>query len=331
MTTRGTVLVTGATGFIGRHLVRTLAASGWRVRASVRRPVLGVVPGIDEVVITGAIHARTEWAQALNGVDSVVHLSALAHQTDPKRQPTENEFMTVNAEGTRGLALAAKTAGIDRVVLVSSIGAVADKSVVQIDESTRPAPVTPYGRSKLAAENALRHALAESSVEWCVVRPVLVYGPGNPGNMARLLKLVRSGCPLPLNGIKNKRSFVFVGNLVGAILQVLDSPAANGQIFHVADDEAVSSAELVRLIGLAADKHARLWSVPTWALKLAARCGDMAAELGVHTGLDSYSLQRLQESLSVSNNRIKSLGWKPQVSLAEGLCLTLGSIKGAHP
>jgi nucleoside-diphosphate-sugar epimerase len=255
---------------------------------------------------------------------TVVHLGALAHRTDPRRQPDEREFMEVNAAGTGRLAEAAVRSGnVRRFVFVSSIGAVAETSDDVVDEATPPRPVSPYGRSKLAGERALRSALGGSSTEWCVLRPVLAYGPGNPGNMARLLKLVRTGVPLPLGGIRNRRSFVFVGSLVDAIERAA-APGAAGGVFNVADDEAVSTPELIRLVAAAAGRKARLWTAPRWSLGLAAGCGDAASALGIRTGVDSYSLRRLEESLEVSNRALRAAtGWRPGATLADGLRLTL--------
>jgi nucleoside-diphosphate-sugar epimerase len=328
METRGTVLVTGATGFVGRHLAPMLSAAKWRVRGSARCAQDRHVPGVFRFVETGSVDAKTDWSEALRGVQAVVHLAALAHRTDPRRQPREEEFMAVNAQGTRTLAEAAKMAGVKRFVFVSSIGAVTDASAEALDETITPEPATAYGRSKLAGERALEAVFHGSAVMWTVLRPVLVYGPGNPGNMARLLKLVKTGLPLPLGGIGNRRSFVYVGNLVSAIVRILEAEGAavNGGVFHVADDEAVSTGDLVRLIGEASGRRARLWSAPNWSLRLAARCGDAVGGLGLRTGLDSYSLRKLEESLTVSNRELRArTGWSPGFSLSEGIRKTLAS------
>jgi nucleoside-diphosphate-sugar epimerase len=319
-----TILVTGASGFVGRHLIPSLVHRGAKVRATSRRAVEAGFPEWVEWVKVDPLGAETDLAPVLDGVDIVIHLATLAHETDPRDQPDESEFMAVNADGSRRLAAAALKAGMGRFVFISSIKAVAESGDVLVDEQSPPRPISPYGRSKLAAELALGRVFNDSPADWCVLRPVLVYGPGNPGNMARLLSLVKSGLPLPLGGIRNRRSFVFVGNLVAAIVQVASTPGVPGRVFHVADDEAVSTPELIREIAAAAGRRVRLWSVPHWALSLAAATGDVASAAGLRTGLDSYSLRRLESSLTVSNQALKTAtGWRPRLTLAERLRLTL--------
>jgi nucleoside-diphosphate-sugar epimerase len=300
-----------------------LAARGGRVRGVTRSLPTRDRPGVEDWVTVREIGPETNWQGALRGVETVIHLAALAHRTDPRRQPREEDYLAVNAAGTRKLAEAAARAGVRRFVFVSSIGAVAETSDSVIDESVAPRPVSAYGRSKLAGEQAVREVFAGHAVEWCVLRPVLAYGPGNPGNMARLLRLVRSGLPLPLAGIRNRRSFVYIGNLVDAIDRVAVMPGISGRVFNVADDDAVSTPELIQFLAEAAGRKARLWPVPDWSLRLAAKCGDAAGGVGLHTGLDSYSLHRLMQSLTVSNQALRNATrWRPRLTLMEGLRAT---------
>lgn len=319
------ILVTGANGFVGRHLAAAVTARGGRVRGAVRRTPTGGETGVSEWAEVGDIGPATDWTDALRGVDTVIHLAALAHRTDPRRQPAEKEYMAVNAAGTRRLAEAvARNGGIRRFIFVSSIGAVTESSVDDVDELAIPRPVSPYGRSKWEAEEAVRETLGGTVTAWCILRPVLVYGPGNPGNMGRLFRLVRTGLPLPLGGIRNRRSFVYVGNLVDAIEAVTAAPSVLNRVFHVADEEIVSTPELIRLVAASGGSKARLWPAPKWSLAAAARCGDAAARLGLSTGLDSYSLRRLEDSLAVSSRSLReATGWRPRASLAEGLRATL--------
>jgi len=316
------LLITGASGFIGRHMVALLLAHGARVRGTSRNVLAETQRNsLVDWVSVGEIGPETDWTEALRGVEVVIHLAALAHQTDPRHQPDETAFMAVNAYGTRRLAEAvARSGSVRRLIFVSSIGAVTESCTALVDETVTPSPTSPYGRSKLAGERAVKDVLTGLPVEWCVLRPVLVYGPGNPGNMARLLRLVRTGMPLPLGGIQNQRSFVYVRNLVDAIECVAYQPGISKRVFHVADDQAVSTPELIRIIGGAAGCTVRLWSAPPVMLRAVARLGDAGSGLGLRLGLDSYSLQRLESSLTVSNQLLKNATkWQPRASLAEGL------------
>jgi nucleoside-diphosphate-sugar epimerase len=273
----------------------------------------------------GDVGPSTDWSTALRNVTTVIHLAALAHCTDPKKQPEDEEFLKVNARGTQRLVeAAAQSAGVRRFIFVSSIGAVTEFSETLVDEESQPHPASAYGRSKLAGEKAVRDAFGGSKIEWSILRPVLVYGPGNPGNMGRLLRLVKSGLPLPFAGIQNRRNFVFVGNLVDAIDRLALVGGISGRVFNVADDEMVSTPELIHMIASAAGKKARLWAAPAWSMQLAASCGDLVGQFGFQIGFDSYSVRRLESSLTASNAALREATyWRPRLTLQEGIRATL--------
>lgn len=326
MTGSPTVLVTGATGFVGRYLCQEFIAQGYHVRGTYRRssPILEELPDVEWIRITD-IGPNTIWSESLDSVQYVVHLAALAHQVGKKGKGRFDEFMRVNAEGTRRLAEQCKFARtVQRLIYVSSIGAVRSLSAQRITEATPCQPDTDYGKSKLAGEVAIQEVLREDKPDWCVLRPTLVYGPGNPGNLARLLKLVNTGLPLPLASINNKRSFIFVGNLVDAIAAVLTHPAASRRIFIVSDGQDVSTPELVHILADRAGFPARLVPLPISVLRLIGKVGDSLERfLGLSTGLDTYSVERLIGSLIVDPTAIMNeIDWSPPSTFRQGLELT---------
>ncbi|HQX82577.1 MAG TPA: NAD-dependent epimerase/dehydratase family protein [Vicinamibacterales bacterium] len=320
------VLLTGASGFLGSHLARSFIEGGWRVRAASRRPADGQATNPDlEWVGVGEIGRHTEWGPLLEGVDVVVHAAAVAHRISKKDQVPASVYDEVNHRGTERLAECARRAGVGRFVLISSIGAVADACDVVIDESTPCAPTTAYGRSKLAAEIALADRLTGSACEWCVLRPPLLYGPGHSGNMGRLLRLIQLPLPLPFGAIHNRRSFMYVGNLVSAVQLVTTHPAAGGQVFCVADAETLSTRQLIEALGRASGR--RIWMIDASlpALQRIGRLGDaIGAWTGQSPGFDSESVRKLCGSLSLSSAHIRErCGWEPPVRLADGLSATM--------
>ena len=298
------MLVTGATGFVGRALVAFLARQGLKVHAAVRRKDQ-VVEEAERCVVVGDIDGETAWDHALREVQGIVHLAARVHKGGD-----EEAFRRVNVEGTHRLAEEALRAGVRRFVFVSSLAAVGSCAGVQaVTEETPTNPLTPYGRSKLCAEQALRKMTAYGDMEIVVVRPPLVYGPGNPGNLMRLMRWVARGLPMPVAAVHNRRSFVGIRNLVDFLALCLRHPGAAGEIFHVADGEAISTPELVRRLAAALGVRPLLVPVPVPLLRAAG------AILGAGT-----VVRRLTESCVVSIEKARArVGWVPPVSLDEGL------------
>jgi nucleoside-diphosphate-sugar epimerase len=318
------VLVTGAGGFVGGHLVDYLQRQGHQVIAGLRQASGSTMSGA-EVVGLGDV-SSTPWERVLPGVEVVVHLAALAHQIGPRGETRESEFMRINAEGTARLAKTIATVPtVRRLIFMSSVAVVGGADGRTLDDSTRCEPVTVYGKSKLAAEKAIREALPAGTPDWCVLRPPLIYGPGNPGNMARLLRLVRTGLPLPLGGLRGQRSFLFVGNLVALIERVLTAPEASRQAFLVDDGAPVSTRELVVKLAEMEGRLVRLVNVPPTVLKGAGVLGDAVQKLARRSvGVDSYSVERLLGSLVVDSSRVRRvLGWSPPFAFEEGMRLTL--------
>ncbi|HEY0833766.1 MAG TPA: SDR family oxidoreductase [Azospirillum sp.] len=302
------VLVTGATGFVGRTLVPLLVSRGHSVRAAVRRPD-AVVPGAQTVAV-GAIGPDTDWTAALDGVDAVVHLAARVHVMKDTVADPLAEFRAVNTAGTRRLAEAAAAQGVKRFVYLSSIKAVTDESRPEsIDDATPPDPHSPYGVSKREAEQALAGI---AGLEPVVLRPPLVYGPGVAGNLRTLLKLCARRVPLPLAAVRNRRSLIFVGNLADAIATCLTHPAAPGHRFVLHDGAPLSTADLIRAFSAGLGVAPRLFPLPPALLKLgAALTGRMAA------------YDRVAGSLELDDRGIReTLGWSPPHPAASGLRAT---------
>lgn len=323
------VLVTGGSGFIGRVLNAALVSRGCKVRATYRSGSVPTEGGVEWVQTPDV--ATSDFPALLDGCDYVVHLAALAHQINKRVPPTE--FDRVNHQATAELARAvAQSPTARRLVFVSSIGAVCSTSAKVITPETSPNPDSDYGRSKRDAEVAVEKILSATRQDWCVVRPTLVYGPGNPGNMLRLMRLTRSPVPLPFGGIRNRRSFLYVENLVDLIAKVMDEPAASRQVFNAADREVLSTPELVRMLAQLSGRSIRLLPVPVWALRTLAKCGDAASQvLGRSLGLDSYSVDRLVSSLEVDTSVLRSLlNWEPPFSTEEGLRRTLSGATEAR-
>jgi len=301
-----TVLVTGANGFIGRALCDVLAASGRRVRKAVRMPV----PGLPDAVVVGDIGPDTDWRTALKGVSGVVHLAARTHVLRETATDPLAKYRQVNVSGTERLARSAAAGGVRRLVFVSSVKVNGERTEERpFTEDGAPRPEDAYGVSKWEAEQALSRIAAETGLEVVVLRPPLVYGPGVKGNFLRIMSLVARGMPLPLGAIDNRRSFIYAGNLAGAIVQALDAPQATGRTYLVSDGEDVSTPELVRGLARALGVKPRLPSFPLAALGLVATLAGRRAEFA-----------RLTGSLQVDSSRIRrELGWEPRCSLARGL------------
>ena len=315
------VLVTGATGFVGRSLCASLELKGVELRIAVRRPPFAMPDKVAPTmsVIVGEIGPNTEWATALGSVDVVIHLAARVHVMHETAGDPLSEFRRVNVAGTEHLAREAASCGVRRLVFLSSVKvngeATADKPYSEDDE---PQPQDPYGISKREAEQALWRVARETGLEIVVIRPPLVYGPGVKGNFLVMTNTLRRGIPLPLGGIENQRSLIYVENLVDAIVLVSTHPLAAGETFLVRDGEDVSTPTLLRTMAAALDVPARVFSVPPAWLRI---CGKLVGK--------SQAADRLLGSLSVDDSKIRHmLGWHPPFSLSEGLAKTAASFRG---
>jgi nucleoside-diphosphate-sugar epimerase len=310
------ILVTGASGFVGTALCRELLARGHTVRAAVRRPIPpGAVPSQLHQILVPDIAAEFDRRALIDGVGTVVHLAAIAHRSNP----IEGEMRRVNCDAAVRLAEAA--AGfVRRFIFLSSVKVHGeDSGNGTYAEDGALNPQDSYGRSKLEAERALTETAARSGIELVIIRPPLVYGPEVKANFLRLLGWVDSGLPLPFASVRNRRSLIYLGNLVDAIARFAEHPAARGP-FLVRDEESVSTPELVSRIAHALERPARLFSAPPALLRVAGMIAGRRDEILRLTGnlaIDSFRARRL-------------LDWHPPYTLDAGLAETARWFKSAR-
>lgn len=310
------ILVTGASGFVGTALCRELLSRGHAVDATARRaiPQGEGLSGLRRIAVPD-IAAEFDRRALLDGMDAVVHLAAIAH----RRGVPDAELERVNVDATARLAEAA-AGRVRRFVFLSSIKVHGeDSSTGMYEETGVLRPEDAYGRSKLHAEQALIEIAARSRMELVLIRPPMVYGPGVKANFLRLLRWVASGLPLPLASLRNRRSLVYLGNLVDVVAHCAAHPSANGP-FLVSDQEIVSTPELILRIGWALGRPARLVPAPPAVLRA----------IGTITGrLDE--IRRLTGNLVADTSRARRvLDWRPRYTLDDGLAETARWFGSVH-
>lgn len=304
------VLVTGGQGLVGRTLAARLLAEGLTVRVSTRQRPTSTSLRL-EYVQTTDLSSTTDWSPALQMIDTVVHCAARVHVMHDTEADPLTAFRAVNVDGTLNLARLAEVAGVKRFVFISSVKVNGESTEPgrTFTEADAPNPQDAYGQSKHEAEQGLRQIAEDTGMEVVIIRPPLVYGPGVKANFAALMRAVQRGWPLPLGAVHNRRSLVALGNLVDFVIACLDHPAAANQTFLVSDGEDLSTTELLRRMGLALGRPARLVPVPVSLLAVGA------ALLGRRS-----MAQRLCGSLQVDISKARTLlGWKPPISVDEGL------------
>jgi nucleoside-diphosphate-sugar epimerase len=302
------VLVTGATGFLGRTIAQTLESKAFRV---VRGGRLGAGTASKKGwAAYGAVAANTDWSWALEDVDRVVHLAGVAHLPDNAPQSAIDAIHEVNVRGTERLARCAAQSGVRRFVFVSTaLVHEARGDDRPITETCPLRPVGAYARSKLMAEARLKEVAASSGMEYVALRPPLVYGPGAGGNFGRLHRWVRSGWPLPLGRATAPRSFLGIDNLADAVAVCLEHPAAANQSFLICDDDVSSTAGLVQELGVA--MHRRVLNVPVPPRLVGAALQSLGR---------SRDFARLFAPFVLSSAHISSqLSWRPPRTFAEGV------------
>jgi nucleoside-diphosphate-sugar epimerase len=292
--------LTGATGFIGQHLLRELPKCGHRLRVLLRRPVSLPVAAASAVI--GDLARPQNMSAALAGVDAVIHSAGLAPAMSGI---PEEDYRLLNTDATIGLARAARRAGVRRFVFLSSIraqcGPTADTAVT---EAMEPRPTDAYGKSKLAAERGL----AELDLDWVALRAVSVYGPGVKGNIARMMRLARSPFPLPVARLPARRSLLALENLTTAIATVLETPGQLRRAFIVADLEALTIAEMMTAMRHGLGRRPNVFPLPPSLL-----------EFFLSAAGQEYIYRLVSGSLVVDSSALMNLRWAPPVATLVGL------------
>ncbi len=303
------ILVTGATGFIGRALLERLHSRQFEVVAVVRKLSDSLSTDIQQQVVDD-ISSATEWASFLSDVHVVIHTAALVHvQNDAKNSWTE--FKKINVEGTLNLARQAVNAGVKRFIFISSIKVNGEmtRSGHNFTADDLIEVTEPYGLSKFQAEQKLLHLAKISGLEVVIIRPPLVYGPGVKANFKSMIKWIDKVIVLPFGRINNKRSFIAIDNLIDLIVICIDHTKASNEVFLISDGEDISTTELLQKMAKALRKDLLLIPVPVGLMKWVAQLigkGDIA--------------DRLFASLQVDDSKTKELlDWKPVITMDEQL------------
>lgn len=294
------ILVTGASGFVGRGLVPALVRAGHIVRAAARdATAVASGPPVEPVRLPD-LAGEIDWAPLLDGVDAVVHLAGIAHRSGVD----EGDYDRVIRHATATLAQACAAQRLP-LVFVSSIGAQAGSTADHVvRETDPPRPVTAYDRAKLAAEDAVR----EAAGAFTILRPPLVYGPGVKGNMALLMRIADRPWPLPFGAFRNRRSLVSRDTLAGAIVFCLATGATRGETYVVADREALSLAEMIAVLRTACGRPPRLIPVPPRLIAGLLRAAGRTA-----------TWDRIGGALVVDPGKLLATGWQPAVDTRTGL------------
>jgi nucleoside-diphosphate-sugar epimerase len=315
------ILISGYTGFIGTNLTGKLTG----------QEIYGV-----DIIQNKSVKAHFQWDsfQNFSEPDCIIHLAGKAH--DIKNTSSEIDYFNVNVGLTQKIFQFFLNSPAKKFIFFSSVKAVADSVPdAELTEQFSANPTTAYGRSKLEAENYILNELEKwqtneksqgKDYEWkkiYILRPCMIHGPGNKGNMNLLFKLQKSGLPWPLGAFENKRSFCSIDNLLFVIQSLIDRDVEPG-IYQIADDEPLSTNELIRLIALFQNKRIKIWNLPVTLIRISARIGDL-----FHLPLNSDRLMKLTESYIVSNRKIKNaLGIdRMPVTVTDGINRTLFSFR----
>lgn len=308
------VLITGARGFIGTALLAGLRRQDIQIIAHTTSAIPEENSNPEMQWVSIKPFETERWNQVLSEVDIVIHLAARVHVMEDLPEDSLNEYRAINVDQTKALAMMAAQQGVRRFVYVSSIKVNGEETCngMKFNEAVPPMPRDAYGISKWEAEQALGRISGETGMEVVIVRPPLVYGAGVKGNFFTMLSVVAKGIPLPFASLNNRRSLIYVGNLVDALMACMTHPAAAGQTYMVSDGDDVSTPELLRQLAGALGIQSRLFPCPQALLRFAGRIAGKSLQVG-----------RLLGSLEVDSAKIRrDLNWVPPYSLQHGLRAT---------
>ncbi|AFZ53196.1 UDP-glucose 4-epimerase family protein [Cyanobacterium aponinum] len=307
------ILITGATGFVGQYLVKELVKDNCSMSAIIRKAEdKNKLPENVNSFIVNSLN-DTLPSDFLQNQEVIIYLAARVHQMNDRTFSSLEAYREINTYAPISLAKQGVKNGVKRFIYLSSIKVNGEGTFkTPYREDDKPNPVDPYGQSKWEAEQELLKLAEKTSLEVVIIRPPLVYGAGVKANFLQLMKIISKGLPLPLGGINNSRSLVYVGNLVDAIITCIDSPQAQNQTFIVSDGEDLSTPELIRCIGKAMNKTPLLLPIPSSLIKIGTKL------LGKGEAGD-----RLLGSLQVDSGKIrKILNWQPPYTVDEGIKMT---------
>lgn len=293
-------------------LCTEMLRQGYAIRAAIRSNTLPIENV--EVELVNSVDTSTDWSSALAEVDLVIHLAARVHVMNDDATNPLAEYRKINVDGTLNLARQAAAAGVKRFIFLSSVKVNGESTNADkpFNETNSPNPQDAYGVSKFEAEQGLIEIAKQTGMEVVIIRPPLVYGPGVKANFANMLSVVMKGILLPLGAVHNKRSFVYIDNLVSLIVWCIDHSAAANQVFLVSDGRDLSTTELLRACADALGVKSRLLPVPQkWIEFTAALFGK------------TQLAQRLCGNLQVDISKARTLlGWEPPVTVEYGLKVT---------
>ena len=308
------LLVTGGSGFVGKALAESALKKGMKVNVSSRKHPKSTHPDMKHFFVNN-IDLTKDWKQELNNVQYVVHCAGRAHVTNDKAPDSLALFRKINVEATLNLARQAAESGVKRFLFISSVGVNGSKTTnsSSFKESDDPKPHNAYTISKWEAERGLFDISIATGMEIVIIRPPLIYGQDAPGNFGLLMKVILSGWPMPLGGIKNSRSFVAINNLVDFIFTCMFHANAKNQIFLVSDDQDISTSDLFISLSRAAGIRNNIFSIPLWLLKFGAMLSGR-----------SHMIENLCGTLKIDISKAKNtLGWRPPHSFNEEINLAI--------